>query len=73
MKIAAITEDGKTISLHFGRAPYYMVVTVEAGKISGHEMRDKLGHAQFESEVHGQHEHTGPGEFRRRCFQNRGR
>jgi predicted Fe-Mo cluster-binding NifX family protein len=47
MKIAAITEDGKTISLHFGRAPFYMVLTVEDGKITGREMREKLGHNQF--------------------------
>jgi predicted Fe-Mo cluster-binding NifX family protein len=58
MKIAVITEDGKTISQHFGRAPYYMVVTVEAGKIIGREMRDKLGHVQFEAEGHDQQEDT---------------
>ncbi|HUH96361.1 MAG TPA: NifB/NifX family molybdenum-iron cluster-binding protein [Anaerolineales bacterium] len=50
MKIAAITEDGKTISQHFGRAPYYVVVTVEDGRITHTEMRDKLGHAQFDAE-----------------------
>jgi predicted Fe-Mo cluster-binding NifX family protein len=47
MKIAAITEDGKTISQHFGRAPYYLVLTIEAGKVVGKEMRDKMGHNQF--------------------------
>ena len=59
MKIAAITEDGKTISQHFGRAGYYLVVTVEAGRIINREMRDKLGHAQFEAEAHGQDERAG--------------
>jgi predicted Fe-Mo cluster-binding NifX family protein len=29
MKIAAVSEDGITISQHFGRAPFYIVVTVE--------------------------------------------
>ena len=29
MKIVAITEDGKTISQHFGSAPYYLVLTIE--------------------------------------------
>ncbi len=58
MKIAVITEDGKTISQHFGRAPYYMVATVEDGKITNHEMRDKLGHAQFEAEGHDHQEDT---------------
>jgi predicted Fe-Mo cluster-binding NifX family protein len=52
MKIAAITDDGKTISQHFGRARYYLVATVENGQIIGREMRDKLGHAQFASEPH---------------------
>ncbi len=45
-KIAAVTEDGKTISQHFGRAPYYAVLTVEDGRIVGREMREKWGHAQ---------------------------
>ena len=59
MKIAAITDDGKTISQHFGRAPYYIVLTVEEGKIVKHEMRDKLSHAQFQSEGHDHHEEAG--------------
>jgi predicted Fe-Mo cluster-binding NifX family protein len=52
MKIAAVSEDGVTISQHFGRAPFYVVVTVEDGKIISHETRDKLGHAQFAGEPH---------------------
>jgi predicted Fe-Mo cluster-binding NifX family protein len=52
MKIAAITDDGRTISQHFGRAPYYLVATVESGVIVNREMRDKLGHAHFANEPH---------------------
>jgi predicted Fe-Mo cluster-binding NifX family protein len=52
MKIAAITDDGNTISQHFGRAAYYLVVTVENGQIVDRELREKLGHAQFASEPH---------------------
>lgn len=52
MKIAAITEDGVTISQHFGRAPYYLVVTVENDQITGRELRNKLGHAQFADQPH---------------------
>ena len=52
MRIAAITDDGETISQHFGRARQYMVVTVEAGKIVDRELRDKLGHAHFKDEHH---------------------
>lgn len=52
MKIAAITDDGKTISQHFGRAAYYMVVTVENEKITGSELREKMGHVHFVDQHH---------------------
>ena len=44
MKIAVVTEDEVKISQHFGRAPYYVVVTVENGKIVKKEKRNKAGH-----------------------------
>jgi predicted Fe-Mo cluster-binding NifX family protein len=47
MKIAAITDDGQTISQHFGRAPFYLVLVVEEGQVVDRELRDKLGHSQF--------------------------
>jgi predicted Fe-Mo cluster-binding NifX family protein len=47
MKIAAISEDGTSISQHFGRAPVYVVVTVEDGKIVSKETRAKAGHHAF--------------------------
>lgn len=47
MKIAVVTEDELTISQHFGRAPWYMVFTVENEKISGKEKRAKMGHSHF--------------------------
>ena len=59
MKIAAITEDGTTISQHFGRAPLYLVVTVEDGKVTNKETRDKAGHHTFAAH---QHPETAPGE-----------
>ncbi len=60
MKIALITDDGKSISQHFGRAPFYLVVTIEDGKVTNREMRSKLGHNQFSDQPHGQ-EHHGQG------------
>jgi predicted Fe-Mo cluster-binding NifX family protein len=57
MKIAVITDDGKTISQHFGRAPYYLVLTIEEGKIVNREMRDKMGHNQFSAEPHAEEPH----------------
>ena len=58
MKIAAVTEDGTTISQHFGRAPYYLVIAVEDGKILSKEKRDKAGHHTFAAHE----EHLAPGE-----------
>lgn len=52
MKIAVITDDGETISQHFGRAPYYLVVTVEDGEIVGRELREKIGHSHFVNQPH---------------------
>lgn len=43
MKVAFVTEDGKTISKHFGRAPYYLVVEIEDGKVLGKELIPKGG------------------------------
>lgn len=60
MKIALITDDGKTISQHFGRSNYYVVLTIEDGKIIGREMREKLNHKHFANETH-EHSHE-PGQ-----------
>lgn len=61
MKIACITDDGRTISAHFGRAPYYMVFTIEEGRITGREMRPKLGHQQFSAQEGGHAPDMGHG------------
>ncbi len=60
MKIAVITEDGQTISQHFGRAPYYLVFSVENNEIVGKELRDKAGHRQFAQEEHDHNEEHDP-------------
>ena len=66
MKIAVVTDDETTISRHFGRAAYYVVVTVEDGKITARETRVKSAphlagacdcHAA-PSEPHGQGQHS---------------
>ena len=61
MKIAVITDDERTISQHFGRAPYYLVATVDAGQVIEWRRRDKLGHAHFagESRLHQSGEQHG--------------
>jgi predicted Fe-Mo cluster-binding NifX family protein len=55
MKIAIITDDGKTVSQHFGRASLYAVVTVEDGKITRREARSKMGHQHFAGGEEHQH------------------
>jgi len=60
MKIAAVSDDGVTISQHFGRAAYYVVVTVQDNQIVARETRDKMGHAQFAGETHEESHGEGP-------------
>jgi predicted Fe-Mo cluster-binding NifX family protein len=60
VKIAAVTDDGETISQHFGRARYYKVYLIDDGTITGREMRDKAGHHTFGEHGHDHahdHEH----------------
>ena len=47
MKIAAVSDNSITLSQHFGRAPFYVVVTIEEGKIVSKETRAKPGHHTF--------------------------
>lgn len=47
MKVAVITDDGVTVSQHFGRAPYYVVATIVDGKVESKQTRDKTGHHTF--------------------------
>jgi predicted Fe-Mo cluster-binding NifX family protein len=49
MKVAIVSRNGKSVTQHFGRAPYYVVVTVEDGEIVSRETRAKAGHDQFEA------------------------
>lgn len=55
INIAAVTDDGISISQHFGRAAYYEVLFVENGKVVKRERREKLGHNNF---AYGEHHHS---------------
>ena len=55
--VAIATDDGTTVSSHFGRAQYYEVIRLEAGKVVGRERREKAGHHSFGPEGSGQGEH----------------
>ncbi len=60
MKIAAITDDGETISQHFGRAAHYLVATVEDGQIVNRELREKMGHSHFTNQPHSEEQPGQP-------------
>ena len=50
MKIAIVTNDGKRVNAHFGRATHVLVITAEDGKEVAREMREKP--------FHGAHDHA---------------
>ncbi|NTU80050.1 MAG: dinitrogenase iron-molybdenum cofactor biosynthesis protein [Chloroflexales bacterium] len=50
MKIAFVSDNGTTISRHFGRARQYVVVTLTEGQEVAREVRAKTG-------CHGHHHH----------------
>lgn len=53
-KIAAVTEDGHTLSSHFGMAPAYRVFTIANAQILAEEERLKPHHGQHPHE----HDHA---------------
>jgi predicted Fe-Mo cluster-binding NifX family protein len=56
--IAFVTDDGSTISSHFGRALYYEVITLQDGKVADRKRVSKAGHHSFGPEAHGEHGHN---------------
>jgi predicted Fe-Mo cluster-binding NifX family protein len=65
VKIAIATDDGRTVSMHFGRAAHYAVLTVEDGIVVDRQLRDKFSpHGTVVEATHerenGPHG-TGPG------------
>jgi len=57
IKIAAVTDDGRALSSHFGMAKKYIVITLEDGKVTTEETREKAHHAHHPDHDHGAHEH----------------
>lgn len=61
MKIAVATEDGKTISAHFGRSPFFAIYEIADGKVINKEMRRNTFTGHFRGEgAHGDghHDHS---------------
>lgn len=44
MNIGIVTDDGTTVSQHFGMAKHYLVVRIEDGLVKGRETRPKASH-----------------------------
>jgi predicted DNA-binding protein (UPF0251 family)/predicted Fe-Mo cluster-binding NifX family protein len=64
LKIAVVSENATTISQHFGRAPYYIIMTLENGKVVKQEQFER-GASGTCACGHGGHEehsasHSGP-------------
>jgi predicted Fe-Mo cluster-binding NifX family protein len=59
MKIAVATEDGKTISAHFGRSPFFAVYEIEEGRTTKKEMRPNTFTGHFRGGPY--HENGGRG------------
>ena len=63
-KIAFVTDDGTTISSHFGRALYYEICTLDGTAVThrervpkpGHHAQAQGGHAEDHAQGHG-HDH----------------
>lgn len=53
--IAIATDDGTTVSSHFGQAQFYEVLKLAEGKVVGRERREKAGHHSFAS-AEGEHD-----------------
>jgi predicted Fe-Mo cluster-binding NifX family protein len=49
--IAIVTDDGTTVSSHFGRAQFYEVITFTDGKAVKQERREKAAHHSFASQA----------------------
>ncbi|MFN2118894.1 MAG: NifB/NifX family molybdenum-iron cluster-binding protein [Anaerolineales bacterium] len=58
-KFAFPTEDGESISAHLGRAPFFLVASLDDSGSVTFEKREKPHHG--EGEEHGQHSHGGQG------------
>ena len=61
VRIAVVSNDGETISRHFGKANSYLVVTVVDGEVVAQELRPKASHENFAGH---QHETPEPGQPR---------
>jgi predicted Fe-Mo cluster-binding NifX family protein len=55
MKIAIPTDDGVSVSQHFGQAVYFKVLSVEGSQVISAEMREKATHEHGTPSAEGMH------------------
>jgi predicted Fe-Mo cluster-binding NifX family protein len=55
MKIAVVTDDGTTVSRHFGRARYYAIFSIEEQRVLGKQMFDRSDTLQPTEEHEARH------------------
>ncbi|CAG0977952.1 hypothetical protein ARNL5_02233 [Anaerolineae bacterium] len=60
-KIAFVTDDGSTISAHFGRAMYYEICTLDGPTVVSRERVPKAGHHSQGQHGHAEEHHHGHG------------
>jgi len=58
IKIAVPTDDGETISRHFGQAKFFKVYTLENNQVTDSELRPKANH-QHGDQSHSEGVHPG--------------
>jgi predicted Fe-Mo cluster-binding NifX family protein len=58
VKIAAVTDDGQTLSNHFGMATQYVILEAEAGRILKQETRQKPHHTVHPDHNRKEHAHS---------------
>lgn len=58
IKVAVPTDDGETISRHFGQARFFKVITLENNQVAAAETREKASH-QHGDQSHSEGVHPG--------------
>lgn len=56
-RLAFVSDDGETISSHFGRAQHYVVISLSDGEINGREIREKFSPHSAGGQQQDQHDH----------------
>ena len=59
LKVAFVTDDGTTISAHFGRARFYEVLTIEKGAVKHQERHEKSFHSAPHDDHQSAHDDRG--------------